>query len=173
MLHMYLLTVRLRYFPQQYSTLWLQHFHDHFFYEAEHRMTIFHGISARGVRNKYLKDLYDQWRGVTAAYDEGLIRGDAVMAAAVWRNVFKAREDVDWSKVALVVSFMRRGLRALDKAQDRQIVGGLIRFASPGNESQMVEVESEWMKKPFEKEDEEALEKYLKEAEGVKAMKKK
>lgn len=168
MLHMYLLTVRLRYFPQQYSTLWLQHLHDHFFYEAEHRMTIFHGISARGVRNKYLKDLYDQWRGVTAAYDEGLIRGDAVLAAAVWRNVFKAREDVDWTKVALVVSFMRRGLRALDKAQDRQIVGGLVRFASPGTEAAMVGAESEWMKKSFGPEDEEALQGYLKQSESTK-----
>jgi cytochrome b pre-mRNA-processing protein 3 len=168
MLHMYILTVRLRYFPSQYSTIWLQHLHDHFFYEAEHRMTIFHAISAKGVRQKYLKDLYDQWRGVTAAYDEGLIRGDAVLATAVWRNVFKAREDVDWTKVALVVAFMRRGLRGLDKAQDRQIVGGLIRFASPMSEAAMVDAESEWMNKAFGPEDEETLQKYLKELEGTK-----
>lgn len=168
MLHMYILTVRLRYFPAQYSSIWLQHLHDHFFYEAEHRMTIFHQITARGVRQKYLKDLYDQWRGVTAAYDEGLIRGDAVMAAAVWRNVFKGREDVDWTKVALVVAFIRRGLRALDKAQDRQIVGGLIKFASPMSEAPLVEAKSEWIDKPFGAEDEEALANYLKELEGAK-----
>jgi len=168
MLHMYLLTVRLRYFPPQYASIWLQHLHDHFFYEAEHRMTIFHAISAKGVRQKYLKDLYDQWRGVTAAYDEGLIRGDAVMAAAVWRNVFKGREDVDWTKVALVVAFMRRGLRGLDKAQDRQVVGGMIRFASPMGEVKTVQAESELMNRPFEQQDEEALQGYLKELQGLK-----
>jgi len=165
---MYLLTVRLRYFPPQYASIWLQHLHDHFFYEAEHRMTIFHAISAKGVRQKYLKDLYDQWRGVTAAYDEGLIRGDAVMAAAVWRNVFKGREDVDWTKVALVVAFMRRGLRGLDKAQDRQVVGGMIRFASPMGEVKTVQAESELMNRPFEQQDEEALQGYLKELQGLK-----
>ncbi|KAK5141201.1 Serine carboxypeptidase 3, partial [Cryomyces antarcticus] len=67
-------------------------------------MATYHGMVARGTRNKYLKDLFIQWRGVLAAYDEGLIRGDAVMAAAVWRNVFKGDENVDAEKLALIVA---------------------------------------------------------------------
>lgn len=169
MLHMYMLTVRLRYFPPSYANIWMQHLTDHFFYEAEHRMTIFHQISSRMIRNRYLKDLYDQWRGITGAYDEGLIRGDAVMAAAVWRNVFKAKDDVDWTKVALVVSFMRRGIRGLDRADDKRIVGGLIKFGSPMTELGSVEESSPEMDKPFGKEEEEALEKFMKEIKSTQA----
>ncbi len=158
---MYLITVRLRYFPPEYAQTWLQHFHDHFFYEAEHRMTIFHGISSRSIRNRYLKDLYNQWRGVLGAYDEGLIKGDAVLATAVWRNIFKAKDDVDWRNVGLVVSFMRRALRALDRAHDRAIVGAMLKFGNPMSEMALVQKPSGGMKEPFGREDEEDLKRYL------------
>lgn len=36
----------------------------------------------------YMKDMLEQYHGSCAAYDEGLISGDPVLAAAVWRNVF-------------------------------------------------------------------------------------
>jgi len=158
---MYLLTVRIRYFPPDYAPLWLQHLHDHFFYEAEHRMTIFHGLSSRTIRNKYLKELYNQWRGVQGAYDEGLVKGDAVLGAAVWRNVFKGNEDVDWRRVALVVGFMRRGLRGLDRAHDRTVVGGLIKFGSPMSEMAVVEKHSKGIKEPFGTVDEDLLKKFI------------
>ena len=84
-------------------------------------MTVLHNMSARGIRNRYLKDLFIQWRGTLAAYDEAAVKGDAWLAAAVWRNLFKADEDVDWEKVALVVSYMRRMVRALDKVSVEQL----------------------------------------------------
>lgn len=37
-----------------------------------------------------MKDMLEQYRGSVAAYDEGLVSGDAVLAAAIWRNVFGA-----------------------------------------------------------------------------------
>ncbi|KAK3062323.1 Serine carboxypeptidase 3, partial [Teratosphaeriaceae sp. CCFEE 6253] len=82
MLHMYILTVRLRGFPQEHAKIWHQNLLDHFFYAAEDRMAVWHGMSARSVRNKHLKDLWLQWRGLLLSYDEGLINGDAVMGAA-------------------------------------------------------------------------------------------
>lgn len=154
---MYLLTVRLRYFPPEFAPIWLQHLHDHFFYEAEHRMTIFHGLSSRTIRNKYLKDLYNQWLGVQGAYDEGLVRGDAVLAAAVWRNIFKADDDVDWTKVALVVGFMRRGLRGLDRAKDQTLVAAMIKFGSPMSEMAIVEEEAPELKEALSSMDEKDL----------------
>lgn len=172
-LHMYLLTVRLRYFPEEFAGIWMQHLHDHFFYEAEHRMSIFHDITSRSIRNRYLKELYNQWRGVTGAYDEGLIRGDAVLAAAVWRNIFKADDNVDWRQVAMVVSFMRRSLAGLDKAKDQTIVGAAIKFGSPGSEAAVVDGASKLMDEPFGAEDEEDYQKLLLDLEDAKANPKK
>ncbi|CAL8580952.1 Serine carboxypeptidase 3 [Xanthoria parietina] len=65
-LHMYILTVRLRAFPAAHAPSWHQHLLDHFFYAAEDRLVRDHNIQARSLRNKYLKDLFTQWRGLLA-----------------------------------------------------------------------------------------------------------
>jgi len=91
-------------------------------------MDVLHDISSRTIRNKYLKDLFIQWRGVLAAYDEGLVKGDAVLGAAIWRNLWKASptgsdgQELDWSKVALVVAYMRRVLSQLSKVSEADMV---------------------------------------------------
>ncbi|KAJ5707215.1 hypothetical protein N7488_007016 [Penicillium malachiteum] len=128
-LHMYLLTVRLRALPTRDSVqTYSRHLIDHFSHNAEHRMDVLHDIASRSIRNKYLKDLFIQWRGIIAAYDEGLVKGDAVLGAAVWRNLWKAEstgpdgEDIDWTKVAWVVAYMRRVLSELSKMQEADIV---------------------------------------------------
>jgi cytochrome b pre-mRNA-processing protein 3 len=101
-----------------------QHLFEHFSHNAEHRMATLHDLSSRGIRNRYLKDLFIQWRGILAAYDEGLVKGDAVLGAAVWRNIWKASstdysgKDVDWSKIASVVGYMRRVLSELAQTPD-------------------------------------------------------
>jgi len=89
------------------------------------------------------------------------VKGDAVLGAAVWRNVFKGNEDVDWRRVALVVGFMRRGLRGLDRAHDRTVVGGLIKFGSPMSEMAVVEKHSKGIKEPFGTVDEDLLKKFI------------
>ena len=101
-------------------------------------MVQLHNVHSRAIRNKYLKDLYVQWRGLLAGYDEGLIRGDAVLATAVWRNVFKADEDVDLVGLGQVVSYMRGVLKGLDGMSDAAIVGGEVVFGSPGTEKSCV-----------------------------------
>ncbi|KAK2802497.1 hypothetical protein FQN50_007303 [Emmonsiellopsis sp. PD_5] len=122
-LHMYLITVRLRTLPTQESfRTYSRHLLDNFSHNAEHRMTVLHGISMRGVRNRYLKDLFVQWRGVLAAYDQGLVEGDAVLGAAVWRNVWKAEGEVEWEEVALVVGYMRRVMGELGRIDEFDLV---------------------------------------------------
>lgn len=148
-LHMYALTVRLRRFPAKHVRIWEQNLLDHFFYAAEDRMAMWHGMAARGVRNKHLKDLWLQWRGVLVSYDEGLIKGDAVLGAAVWRNVFQAREDVDIADIATVVSYLRREIARLDKLPDAHLTTGQIKFPSPQEEVQRAAQTSSWMQKPF------------------------
>ena len=138
-LHMYLLTVRLRGLDDQ-ATLqnYQRYLLEHFSHAAEDKMLIFHGMAARGIRNRYLKDLFLQWRGLLAAYDEGLVKGDAVLAGAVWRNLFKGDEEVDWLKVAEVVVFIRKSINLLGNVELSNInnaiskKGGLFDAAKAG-----------------------------------------
>lgn len=131
-LHMYLLTVRLRALPSRESVqTYSRHLIDHFSHSAEERMDILHGLTGRGIRNRFLKDLFIQWRGVIAAYDEGLGKGDAVLGAAVWRNLWKAGytgpdgQDMDWTKVAWVVVYMRRVLSELSQTSEDELITNL------------------------------------------------
>ena len=122
-LHMYLLIVRYRALESQSSfNTYQRHLLDHFSHAAEDKMLLLHGMSARGIRNRYLKDLFLQWRGILAAYDEGLVKGDAVLAAAVWRNLFKGVEEVDWIRVSAVVAYMRKAASLLGSVEDQDIV---------------------------------------------------
>ncbi|OJJ31768.1 hypothetical protein ASPWEDRAFT_43753 [Aspergillus wentii DTO 134E9] len=128
-LHMYILTVRLRALPSHESLqTYSRHLIDHFSHNAEHRMDVLHGLASRGIRNKFLKDLFIQWRGVLAAYDEGLVKGDAVLGAAIWRNLWKAShtdpegQDIDWAKIARVVAYMRRVLSEISNVSEADLI---------------------------------------------------
>jgi len=148
-LHMYILTVRLRLFPEAHAPAWHQHIIDHFFFAAERRMEDQHKISSGGIRGRYLKDLFIQWRGVLAAYDEGLVKGDAVLAGAVWRNVFKGVEDVDAVAVATVVSYLRREIARVGRMSDDLVTAGKVDFGNPGAEKNVVLMKSNLMDKPM------------------------
>ncbi|KAI5926598.1 thiolase-like protein [Camillea tinctor] len=121
MLHMYLVYARLRNLEREAARSWHAQLVDHFFFDAEERMDLSHGISSRALRQRYLKDLFVQWRGVVVAYDEGVAKGDTVLASAVWRNVYKAREDVDVRALAAIVSWMRLCLKMLDQMSDEAL----------------------------------------------------
>lgn len=162
---MYLITVRIRNFPsnesvQEYS----RNLVDHFSYEAETRMDVMHGITQRGIRVKYLKDLFLQWRGILAAYDEGLVKGDAVLGAAVWRNLFKGAatgpdgQELDWAQIARIVAYMRRvlvQLAAVDDASIIQAVSGANKdgqksiFAANQVDERLTQRESGGLTEPF------------------------
>ena len=102
---------------------------------AEDKMVADHKMDVRSERHKYLKDLFVQWRGLQAGYDEGLMKGDAVLATAVWRNIFQGNPDVDWRGVAEVVSYMRHILGILGDMSDADIAGGGLTFGGdPGSE---------------------------------------
>lgn len=151
-LHMYVLTTRFRRFPASHAPAWHQHLLDHFFFDAEHRMATLHHLVARSVRSRYLKDLFVQWRGCIAAYDEGLVRGDAVLATAVWRNVFKAVEGVDAVSLAMVVAYVRRAVQMVDAMRDDDIARGAVRFDGLQSVRGRVLLESRMMREPLREE---------------------
>ena len=124
MLQLYVVIARARTLkPEAYDPFYKQML-DHFFQECETIMQVNHDMASAAARSSYLKDLFLQWRGVMAAYDEGVVRGDAVLASAVWRNLYKAREDVDVTKLGRVVAWMRQALCRLDKMPDNVFLTG-------------------------------------------------
>lgn len=136
---MYMLQVRFRMLPSTHASTWIQHLTNHAFYAAEDRLVVWHKFNANSLRQKYMKDMFSQWRAVLLAYDEGLVKGDAVLAAALWRNLLGGREDVDLQKLAQVVSYMKKEIRRLDEASDDVVVNGGWKFhGDPGLEAEIV-----------------------------------
>ncbi|KAF4121199.1 cytochrome b pre-mRNA-processing protein 3 [Geosmithia morbida] len=137
MLHLYILNARLRCFDREEFANWRQQLVDHFFFEAERKMHIDHGITSSALRQRYLKDIFVQWRGVMVAYDEGLVKGDAVLASAVWRNLFKGDPEADPRALAAIVGWVRSSLKSLESTSDAN-------FASRAVEILELPVESFW-----------------------------
>ncbi|KAL5117594.1 Ubiquinol-cytochrome C chaperone [Pleosporales sp. CAS-2024a] len=142
-IHMYMLQVRFRMFPETHAPVWIQHLTNHAFYAAEDRLVVWHKFNANSLRQKYLKDMFSQWRGVLLSYDEGLIKGDAILAAALWRNLLGSREDIDFEKLAQIVGYMRREMKRLDLASDDDVANGQWVFqGDPGHDAQLVKKSS-------------------------------
>lgn len=103
-------------------------------------------INSSSQRSKYLKDLFVQYRGMLAAYDEALARNsDAVLATAIWRNVFDGREDIDLKTLGLVTGYTRRLVSALDRLDDDVITRGKVTFGDPRREESILVKESKLM----------------------------
>lgn len=113
-------------------------------------MLTMHKIETSTTRSKYLKDLFDQWRGAIAAYDEGLMRGDMVLVAAIWRNIFKSDASAKPRDLALVVSYVRRSLLLLDHLEDGLLAIGDFTFPEPDLEGRNVDAVSWRMSEPLE-----------------------
>ncbi|OAA73912.1 Ubiquinol-cytochrome C chaperone [Cordyceps fumosorosea ARSEF 2679] len=118
MLHLYLINARLRCFDRDEYRNWSQQMIDHFFFECEKKMHLDHNITSSALRQRYLKDIFVQWRGLLLAYDEGLVKGDAILASAVWRNLFKGDPEADPRALVAVVGWVRASLAALEAASD-------------------------------------------------------
>lgn len=80
------------------------------------------------------------------------MKGDAVLASAVWRNVFKAKADVDVRGLAAIVGYMRMSLRDLDGLADEELKVGNWRFSNPGDQCKVVREKSPLWDEPIPKE---------------------
>ncbi|TIB62663.1 hypothetical protein E3P77_03803 [Wallemia ichthyophaga] len=97
-LHIWLLTVRFRALPEPLARLYIQELINHFFIDIESRIRHKFKITQERTVRGYMMAYLDMWRGSGVAYDEGLVRGDAVLAAAFWRNIYSGRgvkEEID------------------------------------------------------------------------------
>ncbi|KAI5811246.1 ubiquinol-cytochrome C chaperone-domain-containing protein [Peziza echinospora] len=146
-LHMWAIMVRIRAFPDENIVkIWQQHFIDHFFFDAEEKMQFQYGVKSNPQRSKYLKDLFVQYRGMIAAYDESLARHalspatppDPVLATAIWRNVWDARDDVDLKHIAMVTAYVLRILHGLEKMPDEAVMAARLTFGDVRREEEVV-----------------------------------
>ncbi|CAJ0553992.1 Ff.00g125040.m01.CDS01 [Fusarium sp. VM40] len=121
MLHLYLINTRIRCFDREGFQNWQHQLTDHFFFECEKKMHIDHHITSSALRQRYLKDIFVQWRGLLLAYDEGLIKGDAMLASAIWRNLFKGSPDADPRALLAIVGWVRSTLQQFEAVSDNNL----------------------------------------------------
>ena len=117
-LHMWMLHARMRRLPVDISKQIQNELKNHFFYVAEERMKALHKLTSSDLRTKYLRDFFEQWQGAVFSYDEGLIRGDAILATALWTSIFKSDDRSPVENVTTVVEYARSTLQYLDGLSD-------------------------------------------------------
>ncbi|KAK9325690.1 ubiquinol-cytochrome C chaperone-domain-containing protein [Lipomyces orientalis] len=130
-LHIWMLLVRMRALPEKYANAYEQALVDGMFLDLEKRMVNDYKIRSNRLINNTLKEFNLQLRGSVLAYDEGLMADDAVLGAAIWRNIFGGRKDVNMAKVAILVQYVRTHIYVLDKMSDFDFGVGRFVFFPP------------------------------------------
>ncbi|CAE6471449.1 unnamed protein product [Rhizoctonia solani] len=146
LLHVLILTARLRALPPDTSRTYQAELVNHFFLDIEHRMRAVLGpkVPERIVKG-YLNEMRDQWRGGGVAFDLGIIDTDATLAGMIWRNLFASRgapppqqdgkekivlanaQDIELpSTLYRFVVYVRRELKRLEEISDEDIKLGQI-----------------------------------------------
>ncbi|KAK6358340.1 Protein cbp3, mitochondrial [Orbilia blumenaviensis] len=139
-LHVWLIMVRFRNMtPRSRAKMWQQAFINHYFFDLEAILTDRHKITQKSKRQKMLRELYEHFQYTILSYDEAFIRGDAWLATAIWQNVFLMREDMDFRKLAMVVSYVRRILSGLEKLDEETILTAQVYFGNPMEEASTVD----------------------------------
>ncbi|KAK9353763.1 ubiquinol-cytochrome C chaperone-domain-containing protein [Lipomyces doorenjongii] len=130
-LHIWMLLVRMRALPQKYANAYEQALVDGIFLDLEKRMVNEYKIKSNRLINNTLKEFNSQLRGSVLAYDEGLMANDAVLGAAIWRNIFGGKKDVNMAKLAIMVRYVRTHIFVLEKMSDFDFGVGRFVFFPP------------------------------------------
>jgi len=131
-LHVYMLHTRLRCYNPQTSRLYQQMLVDAFFEDIEMRIYYEYKIKSQRFIQKQMKEFYENFRGLTIAYDEGITKSDAVLAAAFWRNLYQSSPSaVDFEKLAKIVNYFWKNMKLLDMSGQTAFQTGEFGFLSP------------------------------------------
>ncbi|KAK9462922.1 ubiquinol-cytochrome C chaperone-domain-containing protein [Lipomyces oligophaga] len=130
-LHAWMLQVRMRALPEKYASIYEQALIDGIFLDTEKMLVDSYKIRTGKIIENTLKELHLQLRGSTLAYDEGLLGDDAVLGAAIWRNIFAADSDIDMRNVSRMVKYVRANLFILDRTTDFDFAIGRFVFIPP------------------------------------------
>ncbi|KAK9447898.1 surface antigen-domain-containing protein [Limtongia smithiae] len=134
-LHIWMLLARMRALPQKYAVIYEQALVDGLFLELERRLAQDYKVKSGRIIDNTMKELNLQLRGSILAYDEALTidtaKGDAVLATAIWRNVFGGRKNIDVAHLATMVRHVRTHLYVLNKLSDFDFAVGRFAFLPP------------------------------------------
>ncbi|KAJ2881245.1 Ubiquinol cytochrome-c reductase assembly protein Cbp3 [Coemansia aciculifera] len=122
-LYVWMAMVRIRADPN--AKYYSQGLVDCFFRDAEQKMRS-SGIKSSRIVNDTLKDLVSSFKGTVMSLDEGFARSDAVLAAAIWRNLVPVDENV--IQVDRIAQYVRRQLQRLDKCTIKDLTTGGFTF---------------------------------------------
>lgn len=142
-LHEWMLFVRMRALPPAVAQEYQQLLVDAMFVDIEKRLSTEIRILSNRIIQNYMKDFNLQLRGAMLSYDEGLVKGDAVLAAALWRNLFDGDPDVDMDHVKRVVGYVRAQIYLFEKTSDRDFAVGHSTFIDPWVEYEPLTQEQE------------------------------
>ncbi|KAJ2645154.1 Ubiquinol cytochrome-c reductase assembly protein Cbp3 [Coemansia sp. RSA 1694] len=98
---------------------------DCFFMDAEQKMRS-SGIKSSRIVNDTLKDLVSSFKGTVMSLDEGFARSDAVLAAAIWRNLVPVDENV--IQIDQIARYVRQEIQRLDKCAIEDLTSGKFAF---------------------------------------------
>ncbi|KAH3663482.1 hypothetical protein WICMUC_005921 [Wickerhamomyces mucosus] len=130
-LHTWILSVRMRAMPFKYGRNYQQKLIDRFFRDMELRLHDEMNVNSSRISDQYLKDYNAQLRGIVCSYDEAFASDDSTLATALWRNLFNARENVDFVHLEAAVKYVREQLYVLSKISDRDFAFGKFKFIPP------------------------------------------
>lgn len=132
-LHVWMLFVRMRAMPFAVGKNYQQHLIDRLFKDMELRLSEEMNVLSGRISDTYLKDFHQQFLGLVFSYDEAIAseKPDAVLAAALWRNIFNGDKNVDMVKLESVVRYVRMQLYVLEQISDRAFGFGDFQFISP------------------------------------------
>ncbi|ORZ33748.1 ubiquinol-cytochrome C chaperone-domain-containing protein [Catenaria anguillulae PL171] len=100
----------------------------HMFRDMEDRLWAM-GIRRNAIVDKSLKEFLSIFYGGILSYDEALTHSDALLASALWRNLFQSHPSVDLAHVAEYVRLVRRELQLLEAVERDEVIKGRWRFA--------------------------------------------
>ena len=130
LLHIWILKTRLRRFPTKMASHWNELITNLFFWEVEKTLDFEHQLDGT-QRKANLDHYFKAWTGMIIALDEGLIKGDAKLAAALWRNLFDAKSEVDPIVLAMLTLYVRREVARVAQFDDDILVRGYVGFGVP------------------------------------------
>jgi len=131
-LHVYMLHTRLRCYPSRTTRIYQQMLTDAFFEDIEMRIYYEYNIKSQRFIQKQMREFYENFRGLTIAYDEGITKNDAVLAAAFWRNLYQSSPtSVDFEKLAKIVNYFWKNMKFLDMSGQNAFQTGEFGFLSP------------------------------------------
>lgn len=130
-LHIWMLYVRMRAMPRKYCREFQRKMINSVFEEIGYRLRQDVKVPSDRAINTYKKQFHDQLRGAIFSYDEGVYTSDAVLAAALWRNLFGSNKEVNMSHLEQMVHYVRTQLWVLERVSDRDFSYGKFGFIEP------------------------------------------